>query len=324
MPNEERLEFIAEIGLAHNGEIDKARIMIELAANAGADYVKTQYYVTENVVSQYTDREWYDRLRRKEVGIGFIERMQSIASDYGVKFLCSAHSLNDFRYLIKNLDPLPAFKMGSGEVGNVPYYQYVANTSVYKNIPILWSTGCMNMKDILQVKSIFNQAGCIHIPLECNTSYPTPYEDVYLTTCQFGYGFSDHCEGNAASICAVYEGARIIEKHFILSEDWCDPCGQDWKGALNESTIGPFIRELNNAAEIGKSDYEPNKRQAKWATKSITAAVDIPMGTYVTEEMLTLLRPGIGLSWDKKDQVIGKYYPKDLKAGELILVRGRD
>ena len=220
--------IIAEAGVAHFGDVNKAYKLIDLAAEAHVDAVKFQIFKTDNLVSASSD-EWKNRLRPKELDYKIFVELKKYCKTKNVLFLATAHDEESLDFLT-TLD-VPAFKIGSGELQNIPFIDKIAR----KKRPVFLSTGMYTDDDINLVLKVFEDAKnpdvCV---LHCITAYPTPPEHVNLKALQriarqhhVMTGYSDHTEGFHFPLASVALGAKVIEKHITL--DFDVPNAQDWK-----------------------------------------------------------------------------------------------
>ena len=326
--------IIAEAGVNHNGDISIAKGLIDAAADAGVDYVKFQTFKTENLVSLNAPTAEYQKSATNESSqfamlkrLELSEEQHLILIDYckqkGIKFLSTAFDLDSIDLLAKfNLD---FWKIPSGEITNYPYLAKIAHTGQ----PIVMSTGMCDNQDIENALNVLyaNGASKENITLlHCNTQYPTPFEDVNLkamlnigNTFGVSVGYSDHTQGIEVPIAAVALGAKVIEKHFTLD---CNMEGPDHKASLEPhelkamvSAIRNIEKALGNGEKCASSSETPNKAIAR---KSIVAKRQITKGELLTEENITVKRPGNGISPMSWNDVIGTKAIHNFNPDELI------
>lgn len=315
--------IIAEAGVNHFGDAGKARDLVHMAAEAGADVFKTQAFTTEELISQRLP-EWRQRMKPKEVGLDFLLRMKEECDTHNILFMCTAHDRTALPWLEEL--KVPAFKIGSGERENFPFLQEI----IRFNKPILLSTGMYNVTHLQNTIRFFEQTTCKELALlHCVTSYPTPVHEVNLNAMDLmreifpgPVGYSDHTEGHVVTLAAVAKGAQLIEKHITL--DFNVPNAQDWKvsaGPDDFKTLIQHIRVIEQA--LGKKVKETQaceKKAEVWALKSIVAKKDIPQGTVLSEDLLTFRRPGDGLPPSRLPELLGKKVQKAIGADQLILL----
>lgn len=313
---------IAEAGVNHFGELDKAYRLIDLARDAGADVFKTQHYRTDRLVGPGAP-EWRERLRTKELPDEAIRLMQRRCVERGIPFLCTPHDDIALDFLDRELN-VPAFKIGSGEVENWPFLAEVAR----RGKPIILSTGMYEFDQIRAAVRVIADNGCPALAiLHCITSYPADPGVINLKVMDQirsffpgPVGYSDHTAGTAVPLAAVALGANIVEKHITLERDV--PNAQDWKVSCDPSNLARFvadIREIEAAVGGGPKVVGEGERNAmRWARKSLTAARSIAAGTRITADMLLAQRPGTGLPASRLGEVVGRTTARDIPAGTLI------
>ncbi len=313
--------IIAEGGVNHFGDLNKALALVDLAAGAGADAFKTQVFATDRLVSSRLP-EWRERLRPKEVSFDFLRRMKERCDQRGLIFLCTAHEESTLPWL--DALEVPAFKIGSGERDNVPYFREVAG----RGKPIILSTGMYDLDKVKATLEILAEAGCRDLALlHCVTSYPTPYAEVNLRAMGAlreifpgPVGYSDHTDGHHAVLAAVALGAAIVEKHISL--DFNVPGAQDWKVSAGPEDFPVLVRQLREVeAALGRGikAVQPCERAAlTWALKSLVAARDLPAGTILAADMVIAKRGGAGLTPVHLPDILGRKLCQDLKADQPL------
>lgn len=329
----EHVFIIAEAGDNHNGSFELALQLVDKAVEAGADCVKFQTFVTENVISKFAQKAEYQKentgenesqfemVKKLEISFEQFRRIKEYCSDRGIMFLSTPFDLDSIAFL-QTLD-IPFWKIPSGEITNLPYLEKIAQTGK----DIILSTGMCTMNEIEQALNVLrtNGAGKITL-LHCNTEYPTPYRDVNLLAMntlreafQTPVGYSDHTQGIEVPIAAVACGATVIEKHFTLDKNMEGP---DHKASLEPQELKEMvqgIRNIEKAMGIAKKfPTESEKKNIAIARKSIVARKNIKKGEILTEQNLYIKRPGTGINPMKWYDVIGTVAIKDFKEDELI------
>lgn len=313
--------IIAEAGVAHFGDLGKAIALVDLAAEAGASAFKTQAYTTDSLISPRLP-EWRERLRIKEVSLDFIARMKERCDQHGLTFLCTAHDPS----VVSWLDELqvPAYKIGSGERGNLPFLRELAS----RGKPVILSTGMYEEPHLLKTLAVLAEANLRQLALlHCVTAYPTPMDQLNLRAMDrmrelFSgpVGYSDHTSGHRAALAAVARGAHIIEKHITL--DFNVPNAQDWKVSCGPDDLADFVRGLRDVeVMLGRPVLEVQdcERPAlNWALKSLVAAAQLPAGTLLEDRHLLSMRPGDGISPAQLQQILGRRLRRDLAQGEPL------
>ena len=327
--------IIAEAGVNHNGSIELAKKLIDVAVDAGADAVKFQTFKTENLVSKNADKAEYqkettdseesqfDMIKKLELDLGTHNELISYCSEKNIMFLSTPFDLESIDML--NDLGLDIFKIPSGEITNLPYLRKIGTL----NKKVILSTGMADMSEIEGALNILINAGTkkenITI-LHANTMYPTPMKDVNLKamntigdTFDVAYGYSDHTLGIEVDIAAVAMGASVIEKHFTLDNKMDGP---DHKASLEPDELIAMVRSIRNIElALGNGIKQPSESERPnmdIARKSIVANRDIKQGEVFSENNLAIKRPGSGISPMKWDDVIGTSALKDYKKDELI------
>lgn len=315
--------IIAEAGVNHNGSLDLAKQLIDKAVEAGVDIIKFQTFKSEKLVSKAARQAEYQQrnigkkdegqlamLKKLELSQVDHEELISYCNERGIRFFSTAFDMDSIDYL-HTLD-MGLWKIPSGEITNYPYLRKIAQ---YKE-PVILSTGMCELSDIEAVMKVLLDFG-VHKEqitiLHCNTEYPTPFADVNLKAMleigeKFGVqiGYSDHTKGIEVPIAAVALGATVIEKHFTLDKNMEGP---DHKASLEPDELKAMvcaIRNIEQALGSGhKTISESERKNIEIARKSIVAARPIEAGELLTEENLTVKRPGNGISPMRWNEVVG-------------------
>jgi len=325
--------IVAEAGVNHNGNIELAKEMIDVAAEAKVDAIKFQLFKTEELVTnhapkakyqlKYTDPEesQYKMLKKLELEESDIKELCYYARSKGLIFLATPFDFESVD-LLQELN-VPAFKISSCDLTNLPLIEYIAE----KGKPIILSTGMGSLGEIEEaINTIKNVGNENIIILHCVTSYPAEFKDLNLKVIQtlknafkLPVGFSDHSIGIYASIAAVALGAVLIEKHFTLNKDLPGP---DHKASLEPNELKELVRAIRlieRALGDGVKRITPEEEELKKVIRrSIVAKEDISAGAIITRDMISFKRPGVGLSPKYYKHIIGKRARRSIKAGEMI------
>lgn len=318
----EQVFFIAEAGVAHFGDMERARELIDLAAEAGADAVKFQIYDTSRLIAS-GEAEWRQRLGSKELPYHAFLELQRHAAERGITFLVTPHEEDALDYLVDVLRVL-ALKVGSGEVGNLSFLRRVAD----KQLPTLVSLGLHQEREIEQVTQTFQEAGNSQLVLmHCVTRYPTPPSEANLRSISwlqrrypYPVGYSDHAAGHAIALAAVALGACVIEKHFFLDRTATE--SQDAHGACDASDLSAFVRAIRDVeCALGVEGPNPNTERLAnlaWARKSVVAAAPLRKGHQIAPSDLVLKRPGRGLAPEFLPTLFGRRLARDVAADHVL------
>lgn len=325
--------IIAEAGVNHNGDINLAKKLIDVAVKAGADAVKFQTFTPELLVTETAEQAAYQlkNLGKTETQYAMLKRLELSGSDFRVLrdycekkkiiFLSTPFSEKDADFL--ETVKLPAYKTASGDIDNLPFLRHLAG----KGKPMIVSSGMSTLEEVRAAVNIIKQEGCRDlIVLHCTSNYPASPANLNLRAIktiqtEFGVitGYSDHSQGGVASLLAVALGACIVEKHFTLDKDMVGP---DHKASLDPVELENFIKSIRQA-EVMLGSFE-KKCTAEEANsrisgrKSIVAKKDIATGAIISSGDLIMLRPGTGISPVKINKVVGRKIIKNIKSGAII------
>lgn len=326
---------IAEAGVNHNGDIELAKQLIDVAAIAGADYVKFQTYKTEQLVTQTAEQATYqkDNTGLEETQFELLKRLELnyedhyILKDYaekkGIKFLSTAFDNDSIEFLYQL--GIDFFKVPSGEITNYFYLRKIAE----KNIPIVLSTGMSDMNDIRNALNVLFDAGVNKadiVILHCNSQYPSPIEDVNLSAMlsiqkefDIAVGYSDHTAGLEVSIAAVAMGAVVIEKHFTLDRNLPGP---DHKASLEPAELKHYVQQIRNTEILlGSHLKQPSNSERvnmQVGRKSLHAKTAINEGDILSEENVFACRPGNGISPMDWESIKGKVAKSSIQKMQAI------
>ena len=330
-----KVVIIAEAGVNHNGSFEMACRLADEAKRAGADYVKFQTGIPENVISVRAEQAEYqkhntgtsesqlDMVRKIMLRPDDFKPLKEYCDSIGIRFLSTPFDLDSID-ILKPLE-MDLWKIPSGEITNLPYLRKIASMGQ----PVVMSTGMSRLGEVDDAVGVLLDGGLtldMITLLHCNTEYPTPYTDVNLRAmltlrdaigCRVGY--SDHTLGIEVPVAAVAMGAEVIEKHFTLDNTLPGP---DHVASLEPAELKAMvsaIRHTEAALGSGRNDVSPSERKnIAIARKSIIAARPISKGERLGPDNLTVKRPGNGLSPMLWDMVAGLEAPRDFEADELI------
>jgi N,N'-diacetyllegionaminate synthase len=332
-----KIFIIAEAGVNHNGSMENALKMIDIAADAGVDAVKFQLFKAENLVTKDAlkaeyqiensgdNESQFEMLKKLELNEDSQRELFTYCNAKGVEFITSSFDLNELDFVYKL--GVPCFKIPSGEITNRPYIEKVGGY----NKAVILSTGMCEMDEIQEAIDVLVKAGTEKekiTVLHCNTEYPTPFRDVNLKAmCTIGeefgvkIGYSDHTEGVEVCTAAVALGAEVIEKHFTLDKSMEGP---DHAASLNPKELRTLVRSVRNIEEsLGSGIKRPSdseKKNIPIVRKSIVAKKIIARGEILSPENITVKRPGAGISPMKWYEVIGSIAIKNFNEDEFIVL----
>ncbi len=329
--SEQKVLIIAEAGVNHNGDMDTAIKMIDVAKEAGVDIVKFQTSITST--SKFSEKAKYqkettgnegsglDMIKKLRFSFDQHRELKRYCDSVGVHYLSTPFDFESIEFL----DSLGCdfWKVPSGEIVNVPYLRKIGRTGK----DIIMSTGIGTIEEISRAMDILKESGAGTITLlQCTTEYPTPYEDINLRVMQtlkdtFGVevGLSDHSMGIEIPIAAVAMGAKVIEKHFTLSREMPGP---DQRASIEPEELKAMVSAIRHVeVALGDGVKMPHQGEIEnrhVSRKSIVASRDIKKGEILTEENIVPRHAGRGISPARWDEVIGTAAVRDFIEDEMI------
>jgi N-acetylneuraminate synthase len=324
---------IAEAGVNHNGSLETALRLVDVAAGAGVDIVKFQTFRSEEVISPIAPKADYqtrntgssesqlEMVKKLELPIGAFEAIKRRCDVRGIVFLSTPFDRGSVD-LLNTLDVL-AFKVGSGELTNLPFLKYIAE----QRKPLIVSTGMSTLDEVEAAVDVVKTAKNPNLVLlHCVSNYPASASSVNLRAMktleerfEVPIGYSDHTQGIEIPLAAAALGACAIEKHFTLNKSLPGP---DHKASLEPDELRAMAVGIRNVqAALGDGRKRPAVEElnnAAVARRSLVAAIDLPAGVVLTETMIAVRRPGTGLSPSSLPELIGRRLLQDLPAGGLF------
>jgi N,N'-diacetyllegionaminate synthase len=324
---------IAEAGVNHNGSLETAMRMVDVAADAHADAVKFQTFEAARLISPHARKAKYqaaatdpkesqlEMIRRLELPRDAHRPLMDYCRERGILFLSTPFEEGSADFL-EGLG-MEAVKIPSGEITNLPFLEHVARFGR----PIILSTGMARLGEIeAALAAVYGQGLREIVLLQCVSSYPTSARDANLRAIEtmrtaFGVpvGYSDHTMGNEVALAAVALGACVIEKHFTLDRSLPGP---DQQASAEPHELKALVASIRNVeAALGHGRKEPaecERDTAEVARKSLLAAEDIPQGARLSREAVAILRPGTGLPPAMLPYVLGRVARRQIAAGELL------
>jgi N,N'-diacetyllegionaminate synthase len=327
--------IIAEAGVNHNGNLDRAKQLIDAASTAGADLVKFQTFSANRLVTRTaTKAEYQTQTTDKQESQHEMLRRLELSPDMHRELIghCAARNIGFFStaFDIESIDLLVSlgqdhFKIPSGEITNLPYLRQIGHLGK----DVILSTGMATLGEIESAIEVLEQAGTPRASitvLHCTTEYPTPMAEVNLRAMQgiktalgVDVGYSDHTPGIEVAIAAVAMGACVIEKHFTID---CNLPGPDHKASLEPDGLRAMVAKIRNI-EIALGDgikrLTPSEARNKPVMrKSLVASRSIKAGEIFSTKNITVKRPGTGISPMHLDEVIGRTAPREFFEDDLI------
>lgn len=325
--------IIAEAGVNHDGNLEQAMRLVDVAADARADAVKFQVFRADRLASASAPKAAYQReaatgpesqqamLRRLELPFEAFRNIRDHCSVRGIEFLATPFDPESADFL----DSLAvrAFKVGSGDLTNVDLLRHIAA----KRRPMIVSTGMATLEEVSDaVRTVREFEGVELALLHCVSNYPTDPAEVNLSamdtlreTFDVPVGFSDHTLGRCIALAAVARGASILEKHFTLNPSLPGP---DHRMSLDPMQLASLVSEVRMIeASLGDGIKAPTSSEreiASVARRSLVAARDLAAGSVLTGDMVDVRRPGNGVPPKDKPRVLGRTLIRDIEEGELI------
>lgn len=315
--------IIAEAGVNHNGSLDLAKRLIDVAADAGADAVKFQTFRADKLVSKTAQKAEYQKqttdatesqyamIKKLELDEAAHHELIAYCKIKEILFLSTPFD-HDSIELLNHLG-MEIFKIPSGEITNLLYLRHIGSLDK----EVILSTGMADLGEVEDALDVLIAAGTTKnkiTVLHATTEYPCPMEEVNLRAMQtignafhVKIGYSDHTNGIEVPIAAVAMGARVIEKHFTLDKTMEGP---DHKASLEPHELIAMVKAVRNIEKaMGNGMKKPSHSEAKnilVGRKSIVASRLIKKGELFSEENLTAKRPGNGISPMQWDDIVGK------------------
>ena len=319
-----RTLIVAEIGNNHEGDFEVAKLLVQQAADAGADAVKFQTIRAEKLLA-LSEQDRIQRYKCYELSDAQFVELAQLAKSAGLLFLSTPFDVNS----VDLLDELvPAFKVASGDLNNYPFLAHVAR----KGKPILLSTGMATEDEI--AKALETIESTLSIPvakqvvlLHCVSGYPTPIEQANLLSIPYlrdqfrvRIGYSDHTLGIAVSQAAVALGACVIEKHFTYRKE--NQSFRDHALSADPTEMKELVSNIRliegSLGEYDKRVMDCERDNRIEMRRSLAARKPISRGEIITEEAITFLRPATGISPEKLSSVIGRRVIRSIAEGAII------
>lgn len=325
--------IIAEAGVNHNGSIETAKKLVDIACEAKADIVKFQLFKAKDLTTKKAPKanyqlkstplseSQYEMLEKLELTLEEFVDLKKYCERKGIEFLATPFDIKSIEFL-EELG-INRWKVPSGEITNLPYLERIASS----NKPILLSTGMSNLDEVKIAVNLLKAKGNTNITLlHCTTEYPTSHDDVNLNamiTMQnatgLSIGYSDHTLGIEVPVAAVALGASVIEKHFTIDKTLHGP---DHISSLDPAELISMVKSIRNI-EVALGDgvkkaVNSEKKNLEIVRKSIVASKFIRAGDIFSEDNLTVKRPGSGISPMKWHEIIGIKAKRDFNVDDLI------
>jgi N-acetylneuraminate synthase len=331
-----RTYIIAEAGVNHNGSVKRAKKMVDIAANAGADAVKFQTFKAETLVTKDLDKAEYQKrnlgtsitqfqmLKKLELPFEAYYELKNYCTQRKIEFLSTPFDEESAKFLVEKVK-IRKIKIPSGEITNLLFLKYLASF----NLPVIMSTG-MSTTDEIQnaMKVLLSRLPKSKITLlHCTSNYPCPFTEVNLKAMltlknefDVTVGYSDHTLGIEVPIAATALGATVIEKHFTLDRTLKGP---DHKASATPEELKEMISTIRNIEKaLGDGLKKPTANELKirkMIRKKIVAAQTIEAGQSLAEKNLSAKRARLGIEPTEYKSLIGLKLIRKKQCGEPIL-----
>jgi len=321
--------IIAEIGINHSGDISLAKKLIDAAKNCGADAVKFQTFKTGNFLSKNiilpkhvkSKISFFQQLEEWELSREDHHVLSEYCKHKNIVFISTP--LDEESVKILNEVRVPAFKIASGDLDNLPFLRFIARY----NKPVILSTGMGTISEVGEaIETIHSEGNTDIILLHCVSIYPPQTEVVNLRAMealkcafQLPVGFSDHTIGIHIPLAAVAKGACVLEKHFTLDKTMEGPDHAISADPDEMKRLVKDIREIEKSLGTGIKIPSPEEIEMKKSMRrSIVAQTDIKKGEIIKLNMISMKRPGTGISPKYIDLVLGKTAKRDIRYDDLL------
>lgn len=326
--------IIAEAGVNHNGDINIAKKLVDIAKDAGCDCVKFQTFSADKIVTKQAkkaeyqiantknDDSQYEMLKKLELSYEEFDALKKYCDEVGIDFLSTPFD-EEAADLLESIG-VGAYKIPSGEITNKPLLQYVAK----KNKKMLVSTGMSTLEEVEKAVRWIKETGNDDIVLfHCTSNYPAPFEAVNMEAMltlerEFGYpiGYSDHTKGIEISLMSVAYGAAVVEKHFTYDRN---ADGPDHKASLEPDELALMVESIRHI-EMAKGNGEKKPTETELSTravarKSLVWSRHMSVGEVVKKEDLRCKRPGTGIAPENLDAMVGRTVLKECNEDALVV-----
>lgn len=331
---DDKVFIIAEAGVNHNGSLESALKLVDIAQEAGADAVKFQTFIPGECTGKFAvkvdyledsfgeDTSRYEITQQLALPFEDFITIRNHAVEKGIMFITTPDGYDSLDYVIENLD-VSIIKIGSTEVTNIKFLEAIAKTKK----KLIFSTGMSTLGEIEIALNIMGKHNKDITVLHCVSEYPAPFEEVNLKAMlaikeafKVPVGLSDHTATEEASIAAVALGARVLEKHFTIDKDLPGP---DHKASMSPAELKAYVQKVRNTELLLgdgiKQPTESEKRNIEGIRRSIVADRKLEKGTVLKEEYLACKRPGSGIHPYDFDKIIGMTINKDFEEDEPIM-----
>lgn len=319
--------LLAEIGVNHDGSVDKAKDLILACKDAGADAVKVQLFDAEAEISRYADATAYQKeegassqlelAKSLELSPTHIVDLFAFASGHDIPILCTPFDFPSLHFLVHELS-VDTVKIASSEITNMPFLKQIRD----HELKVILSTGASTLREVKEASKFFERSQALI--MHCTSEYPAPIHSLNLSAIQtlsselgFPVGYSDHSEGIEAALVACVFGARIVEKHVTFDKEGAGP---DHKASADIEEIKRLAKFLNQFRSlVGDGVKQPadcEKKNIPLIRKSLVASRDLKVGHILELSDIGIKRPCNGLEPRFLDSLVGRICPRDFSVDQ--------
>lgn len=325
--------IIAEAGVNHNGDLNIAKKLIDMACNCGADAIKFQTFKAEESTGSYANKAKYQKenMKKEESQLEMIKKLElpfeafkilkKYCKEKNIDFISTPDGSESLNFLISL--GVDVIKIGSTEISNPEFLKEIG----FSNKEIILSTGMSYLSEVEKAINSIKSTGNNKIKImQCTTDYPCPLEDVNIRAMltmkeafKMPVGFSDHTLTNEAAIAATTLGAEFIEKHITLNKNMIGP---DHKASMDEKEFSSYVKSIRNTEKLlGTGLKEPSSNELlimKDIRRSIVASYPLKKGMILKKSMINFKRPGTGLSPEIYYAIIGRTLKNNIDKDQII------
>ena len=317
--------IIAEAGINHDGDIQRAHEMIDAAADAGADCIKFHTHLVNHEMldlddtASYLNESQYQLIQRVELSIEDHLELKEHAERKKIFFLSTPFS-REAADLLGRIN-VGAFKVGSGELTNTPLMEHLSKF----NKPLIVSTGMSSFAEVETTIDLLNKLNVNFGLMQCTSRYPTPPSEVhlgvikrYIDKFKIPVGLSDHSAVSYTVFASIALGVSMVEKHFTISRNWSGPDQQSSLEPQEFKDLVQGVRDIEKALDDIKEVHEEELGLQKIFRASVVSIKPIPKGKTISEDMVWVKRPGYGIPACELNNVIGRKTKEYLGPNQLL------
>ena len=314
-----KILIVAEIGNNHEGNFNQAKKLIKSSADAGADAVKFQSFITKSYVLKNSNPDRYKLMKKFELTQNQFKKLKDYAHKLGLLFISTPLDINSAKYLNNIVD---AYKISSGDINFYPMIEIICKS----NKPLIISTGVSPLNEIKKTINFIKRYRKLNnvLILHCVSSYPTKNKDAslsnifHLKKISKNIGYSDHTIGINAALCSVSMGIKLLEKHITLDNKYSS--FRDHKISSNPKEFKSMVKKIRlYEIIIGSNNFKSlNTKDAILIKRSLVAKKDLKKDKIINQNDITWLRPGNGEAPGNEKSFIGKKLIRDISNGEQL------